>query len=212
MPFPATANSSIGDSRRHRLNKALALSAIAALCSCSNIRSGAQTAISSVLPQDVASRASLQSVALHSNVIKADVSNGLTGSSPDGSYVIRTLHDKNAKMHLANHFKSTTAPFTQVEYTTPIGPMVVIQAKKRPVDATVLARAQAAAQSQDPKALDYATLATGKSSHGADWVIAEDNKSKGVLVHAEFSDSTIDVTLPAGTQVSTIRPFMEELY
>jgi len=126
-----------------------------------------------------------------------------SGSSPDGTYPIRSLHIAGTRVHMAFAYKTPNGTFTQIEYATPFGPITLIQAPKRP------APPPPANVSVD----DAVTVVqSGTSTHGAQWTVLKAAHSAAYNLHVEFQRSTVDTSVPAGVPLSEIRGAVEELY
>lgn len=124
-----------------------------------------------------------------------------SGRSPDGAYQIRTLHDGRISIRNTLSYATPLGTFTQIEYATPYGYLALVQSPKRPLPSL-----------EPSPSSTLLVIANGATVHGASWVIVADPKPNFVDVHVDFSDSSIDTTLPASISINVIEAAIGELY
>jgi hypothetical protein len=161
------------------------------------------------------------SVTTSSSAVSAKVSSGfvrldpeaLSGKSVDGAYSLRSLHDARIKAHIATSLSTPNGTVTQVEYSTPYGPLTLIQSAKSINETATIAHAKntRSPANQAPQAAAPA-LATGVTSHGASWITTSGPNPQVQQVHIEFSDSSIDGQAPISLSASKIGAILEEIY
>ena len=130
----------------------------------------------------------------------------LVGKSADGTYVVRSLHVTGVRVHQAFSFETANGLYTQVEYSTPYGLLTLVQVPKRAVSAPP------PPIGNEGHVIETPVVATGVLKSGGHWFIARSNSRSDNLIHLEFSDSTIDATLPGALDVGTIERVIAGMY
>lgn len=141
-----------------------------------------------------------------SRVVAEDVSRPAL-RSPDNAFALREPHDSRVHLHLSVFLKRSDGYLSQREYVTPFGLVVLNQKGRKSTSPSRLPMAAAAQSSTDAET----PIAEGVTKRGAHWYLLAIEGDRWE-VHLQFSDSTIDVSVPVDTPVPTVRQLVEEVY
>lgn len=128
----------------------------------------------------------------------------VNGTSPDGAYQIRSLHDAQVHIHQAFSYGTTNGTYTQIEYSTPFGLLTVTQSPKHPAPPAL---------TQSGATIAVSLMQSGTTAHGGKWFLFKDpSNAQTYDLHVEFAHSVVDTALPSAVPADRVRTAVEELY
>jgi hypothetical protein len=130
-------------------------------------------------------------------------------TTPDGAYVIRQIHDPRLRLRRTSSYVASGGTFTQTEYSSPYGPVTLVQSSIHSFQPNNLGPTPTA----PPNATLAQVVAQGTTTYGATWFVAAPNSdSTEYIVHVDFSDSSIDYQAPGNMSIADIKSLIASVY